>query len=681
MRARWSRQLTGAIGAAGLAVVTAVGSGVGSAAGAPVDDARGAVDRSLTGSAKADDDNDTGGKTGGKSGEKADEKAPTKEKPPKPDTDPPLPPSVLGTTVQAAGAVSLSIAAEAKAEVIIAEGIEVVARVVATGSSQSVTWTATHGSHSYELMATDEAGNESETSVATVEVDAKAPRVREFVVEPGTTTDTRSVVAMATEKGASYRLVVDGSTVEEGTAQGRVRKVLDLADGTHAVDLLLSDETGNERTASRELVVDIPRLLVDAEVVSESTQHKQTVTVQATPNATATLQIPGRRPAKIALVKGRGEVTLSLPDGTYEAPRVVVVDSQGRQGTGRLADITVDTSGPQVSLTTDSALADLGRLGFSLQAEPGDAVSWRIINPDQVIAAAGQLVAGESAHAVERDVEEGRYTVEVRVTDAFGRATDAERSVTVAADPATTGEKAMLAGGVAAPVVILAALLVVLVRRRRRRRPAVEIDPSPVEPRTARRRRLLGSRSGATDLVTYRAEEAEWRDRRDALTALRAAACEVLTAGLGGPSSTAPEVTLLHASARLLEGEVGAQGRSFTEIDEGEIVITDRRVTFQGDLRREWVFDPLDRFRHVSHDRTVVRGAFDDGWWGLVYAEPEITRLAIDFAVTSRSEARRLFVAALDQSLRQHDLRRPTPPADDPASGAQASEREPSAAV
>ncbi len=672
MRCRWPTKLSGARGLPALGALILLVPLAPAASSEPLDPPASIAAEKPGQPAKPDKPDEPGkpdkpGKPG--KPDKPDEPG----KPGKPDTLPPAAPALQSTRVGAGGMVTVVLVAEKGSRLVVTEdragsiagsagapsgdgaedeagsGPREISRAVATGAAQELSWGAEHGDHVYELVATDEAGNASQPTAVSLTVDARPPALRRLVVESGTPDDTRSWVRFGTERGASYRLLVDGSLIIEGVFDSRVEQMVDVADGNHAVTVEVRDETGNVRTARRRLEVRIRGLLVDAEVLTESTESRQSVRVRATPNATrATLRIPGRADRRISLRRGRGTVQVRLPDGTYIAPRVTVVDTQGRTGAARLASFTVDTTGPTLAVLPDASEA--GRLAFSVEAEPGDVVSWRVLNGDDVVVGSGRYVAGASVETIEREVTEGRHQVEVTATDTYGRTTVERLSVPVAASPSTAGRLALLASAAGVPLVAVVAGGLLW---RRRRVPAAEGRPRGLyrpgreggDPVPARR----GEPSAPLDT------DAQWNRRRESLAALHDAASVVLADG----TSERAEVTLHTAPARLLADADG--GGLLTVVDAGVVVVTDRRISFHGDCHREWILGGHHCFRHVAHDRTLVKSEQDDGWWGIGYDDPEVTRLALDFALSDRPGTRGSLVHALTQWLRQHELRRPSP--------------------
>ena len=602
---------------------------------------------------------DRGGKGDGAAGK------PKREK----DTAPPSEPALGDVTVKPKGRVELPVTAEKDAKVVVREdGGRIVARTQATGAPEVLSWTTNHGEHEYSVVATDKARNASDAATISVDVDARAPRVKRFAVTAGDEKDSRSSVQIRTEAGVDFRLLIDGKVVDSGTTKdGRIDQALELADGRHAVRLELTDEVGNKSGDARRLVVRIPELSVNAEVLSEPTDTVQVVRVTGMAGTTAVVSVPGQADLRVKLPRGEAEVELTLEDGSYD-PTVTVTDSQGRTGTVTLAGLSVDTTPPELAVGVDQRRADEGKLVAEVTADQDSVVSWQLLDGDRVVAD-GKYVALGDPQKIERDVEEGSFDLEVTATDTFDRTTVDRTAVSVAADPLSASTLALIV--LAALVAVGAAVGGTISFRRHRRRTlglTRKVKPRKVKGRKAKARVAQVDREAE---VAFADADELWRRRHDALTTL-----------LDVANGAAPVVPVLPELEPLPDEQVLYQvGAELTEMmdsdrlevtlgsSDGELVVTTHRVAFvsREQERRDWWLPLVEQLRHKDHRRTTIKLRDSDTRSWLEYDDPEITRLYVDLVVAGQNGTRGAYVAGLAQGLRDHEMRRPTPPGHEPA--------------
>lgn len=572
---------------------------------------------------------------------------------PTPDTTAPAKPQVGTPVVGAEGAIGVTVRAEKGSQVVIREqGGPVVAQGKAVGGSVTLRWTTTTGSHDYAVRATDKAGNRSPKATFTAVADATAPRVRQFQVQPGTPQDTRSVVTFRTQRDAAYRVLLDGAVVAEGTAEERdVRRRLDVADGRYDLTVEVRDEVGNLGSATKVLRVRIPELAVTSEVTSEPTAPVQTVRVAAPPTAVrGQLRVPGLDPQPFRLKGGEATVRVRLTDGTYDAIRVTVRDTQGRVGRVVLPPVQVDTTPPVLEVRPDPEAAADGKLRAEVVSEDGAEIAWRLLTSAGVVAASGSFVAEDGGGTIAQDVEEGRYQLQVEATDTFARTTSQEAGTSIAADPWPTWLVVLVSVGTIVGGLVLLALLALLLRRAWRwARPGVLARRDRWRRRRTARARLAAENAArrSEEREAQRAQKEQARAERDQERAHRAAAAaetavpertETLTTFLGAVEAgvdaevvglaLGEDEVVRHLTAATLYEAVGEADE--LEGHDGELVLTNHRILFLGDPQREWLVDRVADLRDIGDDQTMVRLAGQDTWAGLVYADPETTRLHLD---------------------------------------------------
>jgi hypothetical protein len=101
---------------------------------------------------------------------------------------------------------------------------------------------------------------------------------------------------------------------------------------------------------------------------------------------------------------------------------------------------------------------------------------------------------------------------------------------------------------------------------------------------------------------------------------------------------------------------------SLTAVENGRLVVTDSRIAYLGETRRDWPLSELAQLRHVGTDRTILQGS-DGETAGIAYADGELVRLYLELATAAKSGSTRSVRIMLEQGLRSHDLRRPQAPA------------------
>jgi hypothetical protein len=580
------------------------------------------------------------------------ERCPDEEPPP--DTEPPAAPVLGEPDVRSKGRITLPVVAEERSRVEVRDGDEVVARARATGQPQDLTWTAETGTYTYVVTATDREDNESPPATVTVDVDADPPALPRFVVTPGDAQAPESTIVFVTEPATAYSLRVDGKEVVGGTTPETgsepVRQSLDLADGRYPVEVRLADETGNRTRKTKQLVVRIGDLLVEAGLTTGPTDPKQVIEVRATPGTRGTVRFPdGENTTFRVDDAGEALVRLDLEDGTYDDGSVVVRDVHDRRGSVRLPEVVVDTTPPV--LEADPIAADLaeGLMSLEVTADPGSVVSWRVLDPEGNLVTSGRYVASSSSQVLSRDLDKGAYTVELSTTDVFDRTTAVEVSVDVAADPLSW--RTVLAAA-AVLLVLLVALALVLARMwRRRREDARERRSHETAPTTPE------------SLVAYEQAEAAWTEQHRALSRLAQVARGQVPEDVALPTGFAllpDEKALWSTGARLLHVAESDGQEVALEGEPGHLVVTDQRFAFTGPETRDWWHPMVERVRHLDHARSLVALRDVEGWSGFSYDDPQLTRPYVDLATSGSRDGS--YAGMLERGLRDHEMRRPSPP-------------------
>jgi hypothetical protein len=343
-------------------------------------------------------------------------------------------------------------------------------------------------------------------------------------------------------------------------------------------------------------------------------------------------------------------VRLSLPDGSYDDVEVTVRDGSGRSGTRTLRSLVVDTTAPEVTARLDDGAAADGILRATVETDPAAAVAWRLVDENGDAVSSGDVEADKSGVAtIDRDVAEGDYRLAVSATDRFGRTTSTSVAATVAPNPWSHARAALAAGGIVAAGVLLVILTIplvpFLVRRARR----------------ARARVTAWQIQRSVERTTALFEELEQEpDLEPELEALPAATSVVVPSQRGSGGSIfplgvklLPDERILHATTgQLFEAEDLDTDELVLDGHDGDVVVTNRRMIFIGDVTRDWWTGLIDGVDHVGDDRTVLRRSREDSWSGVVYHDAEVTRLYLDMLVAEQQGTRGAYLSRLEEELR-----------------------------
>ena len=150
------------------------------------------------------------------------------------------------------------------------------------------------------------------------------------------------------------------------------------------------------------------------------------------------------------------------------------------------------------------------------------------------------------------------------------------------------------------------------------------------------------------EVGAYRVTAAAWHRRRSELATLLSVADEPVT----------DDTVYCTLPANLLVGNADPMP--------GKLVVGPERIVFEGEVTREWDVRHVEEVRHVDGDRTLMRGAGEDTWTGLSYADEPVARQYLELALTSCARSRASFLKSVRRGLQNHDLRDPKPPVPPP---------------
>lgn len=390
-----------------------------------------------------------------------------------PDIEAPDTPEIAASTAKAGGLVALALTAEKDSTITVQEDGRTVATKKATGSNQTITFTAPTGDHSYVVTATDAAGNTSyETDAISVTADATKPATTLTPHAP-TPLEGAARIGVNTEAGASYSLAVTGQKPITGTGSGAAdTHVLWLRNGTYHAVVTSTDTAGNVTRVEKDLRVANPSAALTVTQTSAPYRSPVEYRLEGTPRSHGTLTMPGQSPQAFDLDDtGATTLTLPLPDGSYENGTANLTDFGGRTASAELPATVVDTTAPALTFGTDTARATDGTLAVAVTAEKAAKVTISAVR--QADDSAGPsapitdtLVANGAAQPWSRSLEPGTYQLTAAAIDAAGNQTRQSQTITIT-KPATASEIAAGAGLLLVLLGALAGFVALLWRKRR----------------------------------------------------------------------------------------------------------------------------------------------------------------------------------------------------------------------
>ena len=588
------------------------------------------------------------------------------------DVTAPDPPEITSARPGKGGTVVLTFRAERGSRVVVQdEHDRIVARADGRGSAQSLTFRGRSGNHSYALRATDSAGNESlEADAVSIRTDAKPPPLGDVVSDPARPDHEATVVRFTTDPGTRYTVrVVGRKTTLRGTASaGEVREELWLPNGRYRYRLTARDPAGNTTSVERAFAVSIRRPAVRVTRLTATNVSPVIFRVTASPRSTGLFRIADLPAVRFDLRKKSAvDVPVRIRDGLHEVATVTLTDFQNRTASASVPPFTVDTTAPALSLYSDESAAEDGRLAVSFRTDPGARVLLVATGSGEPIRRA--VTGGPSrTEGIRRAVPEGSYEVRATATDAAGNHTDRTIRVRVQ-DPVTWSEILLW-------MLLLGALVAALawlrrnwhrVTRWQEKRHRATVDRE--RRRAAEAERLAYQQAIATYHLTvgrFQAEHSAWATRLEHLR-------DLLSLAESHTSSVPESLDLVRLKrgetvyARF-EGSLVEQRRRggqpfLVTVGPGSVVLTDRRVVFVGDKKREWAHEHTLHVEHLDQGVTLIDVSNRQTLSGIAYhQDPERIRLLLDLARADPEGRRGDVVKAMRLVLAQHASGEPTPP-------------------
>ena len=272
------------------------------------------------------------------------------------------------------------------------------------------------GTHTFEVRATDAAGNTGAAGGHTWTIDTVPPDVTLDALPADLSSDAEPSFAFSAEAGAHVTCTLDGIAID---GCGSPQRVGPLPDGPHEFEVTATDAAGNTGTAGHEWTVDTSAPVVSFGSVPANPSNEASPTIEFSAEAGAHVECSldgiGIEPCASPQPLG------PLAEGRHEF-EVTATDAAGNTGTAAHA-WTVDTTAPSVTLDTvprDPSSEASPSFGFSTEA--GARVECSLDGVAIDACASPQPVG---------PLGDGTHTFEVSATDAAGNAGTAAYTWTV----------------------------------------------------------------------------------------------------------------------------------------------------------------------------------------------------------------------------------------------------------
>ncbi|MBT1632849.1 Ig-like domain-containing protein, partial [Curtobacterium flaccumfaciens] len=299
----------------------------------------------------------------------------------------------------------------------------------------------TDGDHKLELVAQDKAGNTSEETKTTVDVDTKAPTAP-VVTSPSDLTDGKGPITGTAEPGATVIIRdEDGNEIGRGEANddGDFSIELDepLDDGEHKLELIAEDKAGNTSEETK-TTVDIDTKAPDAPVVtspSDLADGKGPISGTAEPGSTVIIRDEDGTEIGRGEANDDGDFSIELDepldDGEHKL-ELIAEDKAGNESGPTDTTVDVDTEAPTAPVVTSPKDLDNGNGPISGTAEPGSTVIIRDEDGNEL----GRGEAnddGDFSIELDEPLDDGEHKLELIAEDKAGN-TSEETTTTVDVD-------------------------------------------------------------------------------------------------------------------------------------------------------------------------------------------------------------------------------------------------------
>ncbi|WP_412163108.1 Ig-like domain-containing protein [Curtobacterium flaccumfaciens] len=297
------------------------------------------------------------------------------------------------------------------------------------------------GEHKLELIAQDDAGNTSEETKTTVDVDTDAPEAP-VVTSPSDLADGKGPISGTAEPGSTVIIRdEDGNELGRGEANDDGDFSIELGepldDGEHKLELIAEDKAGNtsEETTT---TVDIDTKAPDAPVVtspSDLADGKGPISGTAEPGSTVIIRDEDGTEIGRGEANDDGDFSIELDeplDNGEHKLELIAADKAGNESGPTDTTVDVDTEAPTAPVVTSPKDLDNGNGPISGTAEPGSTVIIRDEDGNEI----GRGEAnddGDFSIELDEPLDDGEHNLELIAADKAGN-TSEETKTTVDVD-------------------------------------------------------------------------------------------------------------------------------------------------------------------------------------------------------------------------------------------------------
>ncbi|MGN7223671.1 Ig-like domain-containing protein [Curtobacterium flaccumfaciens] len=284
------------------------------------------------------------------------------------------------------------------------------------------------GEHKLELVAADKAGNESNPTDTTVDVDTEAPDAP-VVTSPSDLADGKGPISGTAEPGSTVIIRdEDGNEIGRGEANddGDFSIELDepLDDGAHKLELVAQDDAGNNSEETK-TTVDVDTKAPTAPVVTspkDLDNGKGPITGTSEPGSTVIIRDEEGNELGRGEANDDGDFSIELDepldDGEHKL-ELVAQDDAGNNSEGTTTTVDVDTTAPTAPIVTSPSDLDNGKGPISGTAEPGSIVIIRDEEGNEI----GRGEAnddGDFSIELDEPLDDGEHKLELVAADKAG---------------------------------------------------------------------------------------------------------------------------------------------------------------------------------------------------------------------------------------------------------------------
>jgi uncharacterized delta-60 repeat protein len=227
--------------------------------------------------------------------------------------------------------------------------------VFATCTSPHTLGPLNDGGHSFEVQATDEAGNVGPAASRSFTVDTQGPLVSIDSGPAGRTNDSTPTFTFSADEPVTFHCKVDGEPFDTCSGPGDSHTTVPLPDGAHEFSVRGTDAVGFTATETRSFTVDTvpPETQIDSGPPAFTNDSTPTFTFSSNEGIASSSCRVDSEPLGPCSGPGLGTHTTSpLPDGAHTF-EVRLTDHAGNTDpTPATYNFTVDTTPPVVTIDT-----------------------------------------------------------------------------------------------------------------------------------------------------------------------------------------------------------------------------------------------------------------------------------------------------------------------------------------